>query len=428
MKSNKASKARSHNSKIPARGEQGVRAEQPVDPFSNPALAPTDAAGTQKNGARFGCSRDGNTSMHYGTDLKAAVGTDFVSIYSGKVQNIRTDVSNEQNTAGSLGNYVIVRHKELGVAIKYCHLSEVTVEDGDAVAQGEQLGKSGRSGNAFNAPHPHIHIEVSTDYFMTAQKRVDPEPYLKTQYGANPNPIACQKIRPRRETVKEEEARKWLELEPIALAAFNLWNKFLDLRWGGANDKPLSQGAEKMFQTLIRCVSWVESRHGTGSGVQPTRDPMQCGHPSDAWWKELIAPEDADVDRFIRGPAETPNYDANELPGVMEKRPGFPWEAKLSYLDNKAEGHGDAEFNSKTSFFWAIPILIHKTNTNETIPADPDGNKRTYKCGDCSKARLVNGAYYYNGKTVAGYKANIERAWALVGGPDAARRKSARKR
>jgi len=53
------------------------------------------------------------------------------------------------------------------------------------------LGKTGRSGNAFNVPFKHLHIEVSTDHFATDQRYVDPEPYLKTKYGPNPNPPTC---------------------------------------------------------------------------------------------------------------------------------------------------------------------------------------------------------------------------------------------
>lgn len=168
----------------------GFTAQQPVDPFSNPVLAPTDAAGVNTNGARFGCSRNGGTTMHKGTDLKASIGTDFVAIYSGVVQLVRNDVSNEVATP-DLGNIVIIKSTALGISIKYSHLSQVSVTQGATVSQGTILGKTGKSGNAFNVPHKHLHIEVSTDYFNTNQNYVDPEPYLKTKYGANPNPLVC---------------------------------------------------------------------------------------------------------------------------------------------------------------------------------------------------------------------------------------------
>jgi len=164
--------------------------QQPVDPFPNPMLAPTDAAGVNSNGARFGCSRNGGTQMHKGTDLIASVGINFVAIYSGVVQMVRNNVSNEEYTP-DLGNIVIIKSIDLGISIKYCHLSEVSVTQGASVSQETTLGKTGRSGNSFNVPHKHLHLEVSTDFFATNQKYVDPEPYLKTKYGSNPNPLVC---------------------------------------------------------------------------------------------------------------------------------------------------------------------------------------------------------------------------------------------
>jgi len=137
---------------------------------------------------------------------------------------------------------------------------------------------------------------------------------------------------------------------------------------------------------------------------------MQCGNPNDAWWKSLIAPAASTVDRFIRGPGATPNYDANELPSAMESNANFPAEAKLSFLIRRTDGHSDTRFNQKTDFFWAIPFLIHKINTSVA-------NGKTYKCDDCTKVRMINGADAYNGGGEATYKAQIEAAWNLIGGP-----------
>jgi murein DD-endopeptidase MepM/ murein hydrolase activator NlpD len=174
-------------------GGERVLAQQPVDPFPNPTLAPTDEAGLNTNGARFGCSRNGGTKLHRGTDLKADVGTSFRAIYSGIVQagGVRKNVPNDSETDG-VGNFVIVKSADLNISVKYCHLSQVSVSEGDSIAQGQILGKTGKSGNAFNVPFKHLHVEVSTDYFATANNYVDPEPYLKTKYGANPNPPTCE--------------------------------------------------------------------------------------------------------------------------------------------------------------------------------------------------------------------------------------------
>ncbi len=172
--------------------EVQAAAQQPIDPFPNPLLAPTTTDPASTNGARFGCSRKVGTEQkwHGGTDLAAPVGTTFKAVYAGVVSAIRNDVSNT-NASPGVGNFVIVKSDDLGVSLKYCHLSEVSVKAGDKVAQGAVLGKTGRSGNAFNVPKPHLHVEVSTDHFATNTKYTDPEPFLKTKYGPNPNPPTC---------------------------------------------------------------------------------------------------------------------------------------------------------------------------------------------------------------------------------------------
>ena len=97
-----------------------------------------------------------------------------------------------------------------------------------------------------------------------------------------------------------EEASKWAVHSARAEAAFAFWKSFLELRVGAANDQPLTGVQANRFNTTIRAVSWVESRHGTGSGTEPGRDPMQCANPADVWWMELTG-QTTEEDRFIGG-------------------------------------------------------------------------------------------------------------------------------
>ena len=160
-------------------------ATEPVDPFADPQLCPTDAAGIKTNGARFGCSRDDGAKWHGGIDLKADVGTKFKAIYSGRVTDIRNLSETHPDYKKGVGNFIIVRSTNF--SIKYCHLKKIDVQKGDTVAAGDILGETGKSGNAFNVPFKHLHLEVSTDHFLTANNYVDPEKYLNKKYGANPN-------------------------------------------------------------------------------------------------------------------------------------------------------------------------------------------------------------------------------------------------
>jgi len=112
---------------------------------------------------------------------------------------------------------------------------------------------------------------------------------------------------------KQDEKTKWQALSSLSSNAFNFWRSFLILKMGQNNDQDLSQVAISQYMLIIRCVSWVESNHGTGTGSS-LKDPMQCGNPKDLWWKELIAGQNhaQERDRFISGPGGA-NYWAEGL-------------------------------------------------------------------------------------------------------------------
>src|SRR5688572_14397879 len=110
------------------------------------------------------------------------------------------------------------------------------------------------------------------------------------------------------------EPELWKNLDAIAVGAFDFWQAFFGLLMGPNNDNPLNATAIANFRKIIRSVSWVESKHGTAgsAGNFPSRDPMQCGNPLDAWWKVLIGGSPK-TERFVGGP-NVKNYWAEELP------------------------------------------------------------------------------------------------------------------
>jgi hypothetical protein len=201
----------------------------------------------------------------------------------------------------------------------------------------------------------------------------------------------------------EDEAALWQDSAAFAASAVDLWATFLDLR--DSDNNKLASDQKARFVSQLRAISWVESRHGTGSGIQPAHDPCQCGNPSDAWWKELVDPNNPG-DRFVGGP-DAHNYWANELPAQAELFSDEFASAKLSTLQDRKVGHDDPNFNKWMSLFWAVPHLIWTTNV-------PNGGK-AYLCRALDRGAIVAGAVAYNGGGDLDYGSKIDSALTLGG-------------
>lgn len=109
-------------------------------------------------------TRDGR--RHSGIDISGngVMGKDILAADGGRVL--------QTNTAGwgsGYGLYVILDHGN-GYVTMYAHCSEVLVEPGDAVTQGQLIARVGNTGNSFGA---HLHFEIRVN-----GSAVDPTPYL----------------------------------------------------------------------------------------------------------------------------------------------------------------------------------------------------------------------------------------------------------
>lgn len=85
---------------------------------------------------------------HTGTDYNVPVGTPVRAALEGVVSQV--DLNADYGTS------IMVDHPG-GMQTIYAHLSSKRVKVGDRVTQGQQIGKSGKSGNASG---PHLHFEV----------------------------------------------------------------------------------------------------------------------------------------------------------------------------------------------------------------------------------------------------------------------------
>jgi murein DD-endopeptidase MepM/ murein hydrolase activator NlpD len=90
----------------------------------------------------------GNQRFHMGTDLAARMGTPVLAAYAGQVA-----------IADFLSGYgltVTLAHNKGTQETLYAHLSEIFVQPGEQVKQGDVIGRVGSTGNSTG---PHLHFE-----------------------------------------------------------------------------------------------------------------------------------------------------------------------------------------------------------------------------------------------------------------------------
>ena len=108
----------------------------------------------------------GDWRTHGGLDIAAAQGVKVLSISAGTVEQVYTDAM--------MGTTVVVDHGG-GLKSWYCNLAEdVTVQAGDTVDIGSELGTVGSSAIAEVGVDSHVHLETTLD-----GRPVDPRDYLK---------------------------------------------------------------------------------------------------------------------------------------------------------------------------------------------------------------------------------------------------------
>jgi hypothetical protein len=168
----------------------GDENQHPKIPCNGDILAVSKIASSSAlniNGGRFGLTRENGTKMHYGLDLKAIPNTPVFAGFVGKVITIRRDLPTNYYRKNSFGNYVVIETilpDGKIVEIKYAHLNRVDLNFGDIVQADDQIGLSGKTGNAQYITNPHVHLEIKD---KTTNVRLDPEKYLATKFDHNGN-------------------------------------------------------------------------------------------------------------------------------------------------------------------------------------------------------------------------------------------------
>ena len=129
----------------------------------------------------------GLQSFHTGTDYAPKIpGTTGLPVYatqSGKVMRRRAHAT--------MGNYIYLEHIGDSLTSVYMHLASFTVQEGQAVLKGQQIGIMGTTGSSTNV---HLHFGVATSYppdHHANGNLIDPETYLQ---GAVDGGVALEPI------------------------------------------------------------------------------------------------------------------------------------------------------------------------------------------------------------------------------------------
>lgn len=90
------------------------------------------------------------SGYHTGVDFPVSTGTSVKAVGNGTVVSA--------GWGGAYGYQVVIRHPD-GRYSQYAHLSQLSVRAGQPVNRGQQIGRSGSTGNATG---PHLHFEIRT--------------------------------------------------------------------------------------------------------------------------------------------------------------------------------------------------------------------------------------------------------------------------
>jgi len=92
-------------------------------------------------------------------DIGTPVGTTLYAAAAGQII-----IAKHSGWNGGYGKYVVISHNN-GTQTVYGHMSQVIVDEGETVAQGQVIGLSGNTGHSTG---PHVHFEIRGAYNFMA--------------------------------------------------------------------------------------------------------------------------------------------------------------------------------------------------------------------------------------------------------------------
>jgi murein DD-endopeptidase MepM/ murein hydrolase activator NlpD len=127
-----------------------------------PSGWPVDGLLTDRFGVRSNPFGGGGTEGHEGQDIAAAFGSPVAATADGLVVYAAA--------RSGYGNVIVIYHGN-GITTRYGHLSQISVESGQRIRRGDEIGKVGSTGRSTG---PHCHYEVRLNNVP-----VDPQQYAQ---------------------------------------------------------------------------------------------------------------------------------------------------------------------------------------------------------------------------------------------------------
>ncbi|OON71658.1 M23 family metallopeptidase [Streptomyces tsukubensis] len=121
--------------------------------------------------AGFGLGGNMWSHKHSGQDFAVPTGTKVMAAHSGTV--VKTG-GNGAGDGPAYGNAVVIKHSN-GKFSQYAHLSKIDVKVGQHVNTGQDIAKSGSTGNS-SGPHLHFEVRTTANYGSA----INPVTFLKT--------------------------------------------------------------------------------------------------------------------------------------------------------------------------------------------------------------------------------------------------------
>lgn len=128
------------------------------------------------------CSHPGNNCTKFyfgGIDYGVPIGTPIYAAQDGTVIRATEDAS-------GYGRHVRIQHD--GYQTIYGHMSYLGVKPGDRVEAGDEIGKSGNTGNS-SGPHLHFEVRKGNDPVDPASMLVFSKDALGNGGSTDPNPV-----------------------------------------------------------------------------------------------------------------------------------------------------------------------------------------------------------------------------------------------